>query len=54
MGYSNFYKWKDRWIRLLKNDHNLIFKVCAAATKGAEYINKQSEIKFNRIDECVA
>jgi len=54
MGHSNFYKWKDRWIKLLKNDYNLIFKVCAAACKGAEYINKHSEIKFNRIDECVA
>ncbi len=57
MGYSNFYKWKDRWIKLLKNDHRLIFKICVAASKGAEYIsrfNNRSEPKFNQIDECMA
>lgn len=57
IGYANFYKWRDRWIKLLKNDYRLIFRVCAAASKGAEFIKQFSmtpESRFNQIDECVA
>lgn len=57
IGKSNFNKWNKRWIKLLKSDYNLIFKICASASKGADFIKSFSmpkESVFNEIDENLA
>lgn len=57
ISYSNFYKWRDRWINLLKSDCKLIFRICASASKGVEYIKQFStnpKPEFNQINECLA
>lgn len=57
ISFSNFDKWCSRWIELLRNNHNLIFTVCAAATKAVDYIlgfSMKVEPRFNSIEEKFA
>jgi len=57
ISFSNYEKWRLKWIELLKNDPNIIFRVCASACKATDYIMKSSvkpEPWFNPIEEILA
>lgn len=57
ISFSNFNKWYLQWIDLMDQDDNLIFKVCASASKAADYIisfSSRVEPRFNQIDESAA
>lgn len=54
ISFFNFNKWYINWINLMKHDADLIFKVCASASKAVDYILKSDEARFNQIDESVA
>lgn len=57
ISFSNYNKWHDRWVKMLKNDHNLIFMICASASHAVEFIKRFSmkpETRFNQINENAA
>jgi antirestriction protein ArdC len=57
ISFSNFEKWRTRWLALLREDFNLIFKVAASATKAVDYImgfTVKVEPRFNAIEESAA
>lgn len=54
ISFSNFNKWYVKWINLMKYDADLIFKICASASRAVDYILKSEELRFNQIDESVA
>jgi antirestriction protein ArdC len=54
---SNFRKWYLQWIKLMKQDENLIFKVSAAASLACDFIlsfSSRIEPRFNMINENAA
>lgn len=57
ISFSNYDKWYQKWINLMKRDENLIFKVCASASRAVDYIlgfSMRVDGRFNQIDENVA
>lgn len=57
ISFSNYHKWRSRWINALKNDVNVIFRACASASKAVDYITSfsiKTEDRFNQIDERAA
>jgi len=54
ISFSNFNKWWQTWINILREDENLIFQVCASASKAVDFILRSTEPRFNQIDESVA
>lgn len=54
ISYSNFEKWYRQWIPLLRADENIIFRVCASASRAVDYILGSKELRFNQINEYAA
>ena len=57
ISFSNYNKWQDHWIHMLKKDYNLIFLICASASHAVEFIKRFSmkpETRFNQISESAA
>ncbi|MFY4731316.1 zincin-like metallopeptidase domain-containing protein [Nitrospira sp. BLG_2] len=54
ISYSNFDKWYRQWISLMHEDENIIFRVCASASRAVDYILDSKELRFNQINEYAA
>lgn len=57
ISFSNFNKWKQHWIKLMKADESLIFRVCASASAAANYVmafTLTPPLMFNCISESAA